>query len=88
MKHPERLAARTRNAAQDTAAGCRKFAAADLARSALVDTENGRRRLETSSLSWANRALLIQRLDDSYEARRIVAKAERADGEIIPGLRS
>ena len=88
MKNPERVAARTKKAAQDTAAGCREFAAADLARASLMDTENGRRRLETSSLSWSHRALLIQRLDDSYEARRVVATAEWADGEILPGARS
>lgn len=83
MKNLQRVQSRTQKAAQDTAAGCRDFAAADLARASLMDTENGRRRLETSALSWTNRAQLIQRLDESFETRRALAKAEWKDGESL-----
>jgi hypothetical protein len=76
-----RIPARTQKAVQDTAAGCRDFAAADLARASLMDTENGRRRLEVSAYSWTSRAQMIQRLDDSFDARRAVARAEWEDGE-------
>jgi hypothetical protein len=68
-------------AVHDTAEGCRGLAVADLARAALMDTVNGRRRLESSALSWNSRADLIQRLDDSFDARQAAAAAEWQDGE-------
>ena len=71
----------TQKAVHDSAAGCRELAAADLARASLMDTANGRRRLESSALSWTSRAELIEGLDDSFEARSAIAKAEWADGE-------
>lgn len=80
-KPDARIPARTQKAVQDTAAGCRDFAAADLARASLMDTANGRRRLENSAMSWTSRALLIQRLDDSFLARQTAARAEWEDGE-------
>jgi hypothetical protein len=83
-----RIPSRTQKAVQDTVAGCREFAAADLARASLMDTANGRRRLETSALSWTSRAELIQRLDDSFEARRALARSEWEDGETVPAGRS
>ncbi len=79
--------ARTQKAVQDTAAGCRALAAADLARASLMDTTNGRRRLESSALSWTSRAELIQRLDDSYDARQAIARSEWDDGEDAPKAR-
>jgi hypothetical protein len=85
MKRPPRIVSnipsQTQKAVQDTVAGCRELAAADLARASFMDTENGRRRLETSALSWTSRAELIQRLDDSFEARRAIARSEWQDGE-------
>ncbi len=76
-----RVLARTQKAVQDTAAGCREFATKDLARASLMDTANGRRRLELSALSWTSRAQLIQRLDDSFAERRAIARAEWEDEE-------
>jgi hypothetical protein len=73
----------TQKALQDTAAGCRELAAADLARAVLMDTANGRRRLETSANSWTTRAELIQRMDASFETRNAVARAEWEDGEAV-----
>jgi hypothetical protein len=82
-----KIPGRTQKAVQDTVAGCHGLAAADIARASLMDTENGRRRLESSALSWANRAELIQRLDDSFEERRAVARSEWEEGEPAPGRR-
>lgn len=76
-----RIPARTHKAVQDTAIGCRDHAAADLARAVLMDTENGRRRLEQSASSWLSRAQLIQGLDDSFNARQATARAEWAEAE-------
>ncbi len=89
-----RIPSRTQKAVQDTVAGCRELAAADLARAALMDTANGRRRLEWSAQSWTSRAELIQRMTDSFEARQVIAMREWEDGEPAaqppagPGLRS
>jgi hypothetical protein len=77
------LLGRPQKAVQDTVAGCRELAAADLARASLMDTTNGRQRLETSASSWTSRAEVIQRLDDSFDARQAVARAEWEDGEAL-----
>lgn len=82
-----RIPSRTQKLVQDTAAGCRELAAADLSRAALMDTANGRRRLETSASSWNSRADLIQRLDDGFAARQAVARAEWDDDEPAPKAR-
>ncbi|MCF2513976.1 hypothetical protein LVY65_02685 [Sphingomonas sp. G124] len=54
----------------DTVTGCMDRAAADLLAAAAMTTKNGRLRMEASSASWAERANLIQQMDDSFEARR------------------
>ena len=71
----------TQKAVHDSAAGCRELAAADLVRASLMDTANGRRRLESSALSWTSRAELIEGMDASFEARNAIARAEWQDGE-------
>jgi hypothetical protein len=85
---PAQIPDRAQKAVQDTAAGCYAFAAADLARAALMDTANGRQRLELSASSWTSRAELMQRLDDSFEARQAIAKAEWEEGEAAPQSRT
>ena len=70
-----------RKAAEETVQGCRDLAAADLARAALMDTANGRHRLENSASSWTNRADMIQDLQDSLEVRQAASRAEWADDE-------
>ena len=82
------IPSQTQKAAQDTVAGCHEHAAADLARASLMETANGRRRLEASALSWTSRAEAIQSLDDSFEARRAVARAEWEDGEEASQIRN
>ena len=59
-------------------------AAAALASASLMDTANGRQRLEASAQSWERRAELIQGLEDSIEARRAIARAEWEAGEAFP----
>ena len=67
--------------AEETVAGCRDLATADLARAILMDTANGRKRLEASAASWSRRAESIQDFEDASEARLAIAKAEWDDGE-------
>jgi hypothetical protein len=64
----DRLIQRGRQA-HDTAAGCHSLAAADLDRAERMDTAQGRAKLEHSAASWASRGDMLQRLDDSHEAR-------------------
>lgn len=54
---------------QDTAAGCRIRAEADLLLASAADTDNGRRRLAHSAISWTMRGDLLQRLEASHDAR-------------------
>ena len=75
-KPKSQIPGQTHEDVQDTAAGCRERAAADLARASLACNLNGRLRLESSALSFMNRALLIERPDDRPDARRLAAKAE------------
>jgi hypothetical protein len=74
--------------AEDTVAGCHSLAAADIARASLMDTINGRRRLEASASSWTMRAQLIQRQDDGSEAQRAIARSEWEAGEAVPRMRN
>ena len=83
----DRLSGGSPKAAEDTAAGCREHAAADLTRAAQMDTANGRQRLEASAASWESRAASIEDLDDSSEARRALARAEWLAGEGGPKAR-
>ena len=66
---------------EDTAAGCRTLAAASLASAALAALPNGRSRFEQSAAAWSQRAQMIQRLDESFEARRTAAAAMWAEEE-------
>ncbi len=72
---PARPLARTLKQPQDTVAGCRDRAAADLLASVVLLTANERRRLETSAASWSARADMLQRLDDNHSARKAKVRA-------------
>jgi len=65
---PPRPTARTIKAPQDTAAGCRLRADADLLASTAMMTANQRIRLEKSSASWTARAAMLQRNDKAAAA--------------------
>ncbi len=47
-----------------------------------MGTENGRLRLEHSAASWAVRADLMQRLNDSFALRQATATAAYAQSEV------
>lgn len=64
-----RLTHRSTKAAQDTAAGCRARAAADLATAATMDTVNGRQKLEHSASTWSARGDLLARLETGRRTR-------------------
>ena len=64
----ERLPQRGKQA-QDTVAGCRERAAADLARAAAMDTAQRRATLDRSAAAWTARGDLLQRLETSFLAR-------------------
>jgi hypothetical protein len=59
---------------EDTAAGCKALAASDHARAALMDTQNGRGKLQHSAARWEQRAELLQRLEASSSKRRELEK--------------
>ena len=87
---PTRLPAHrvTARALQDTVAGCESLAASDLARAALTDTENGRRKFQLSAETWQQRATLLLRIQTSFDKRQALDKAEweRADAaELLVG---
>jgi predicted RNA polymerase sigma factor len=69
--------ARGSNRVEDTIAGCRNRAEADLLAAVTVATANERIRFETSAASWSARADMLQRLDDNHEARK---DKQRRDG--------
>jgi hypothetical protein len=54
---------------EDTPAGCRAFAAADLGRAAAQNIDRGRSRFEHSAAAWSARADLLERLARQSEAR-------------------
>ena len=54
---------------EDTATGCRAFAAADLGRAAAQSVDHGRSRFEHSAAAWMARADLLDRLDHQSKAR-------------------
>ena len=54
---------------EDTAAGCRANAAADLGRARAPGGDFMRMRLERSAAVWSERADLLERIEKSFEAR-------------------
>ena len=71
----------TGKAVEDTIEGCLARAAADRSRAAMMDTQNGRGRLEASAASWAARAAFLQQAADDSDANRALAVAEWKAGE-------
>ena len=54
---------------EDTPAGCRSFAAADLRRAAETNVDHGRWRYQHSADAWLARAELLDRLEAKFQAR-------------------
>lgn len=65
--------ARRHKRAEDTSAGCRANAAADLLRAAAMGVEQMRTRMEHSAAVWSARADLLGRLEASFKARQKTA---------------
>jgi hypothetical protein len=59
--------------AEDTGAGCRAKAAADLARAHAPGGDYMRQRLERSAAVWAERASLLERLEKKFVQRTLTA---------------
>ena len=55
--------------AEDTGAGCRANAAADLARAGAPGGDYMRERLERSAAVWTERATLLERLERNFKRR-------------------
>ncbi|MGZ8311980.1 MAG: hypothetical protein ACXWUP_04230 [Allosphingosinicella sp.] len=54
---------------EDTAAGCRSFAAADMQRAEALTGEHIRWRYQHSAGAWLARAELLERLEAKFQAR-------------------
>jgi hypothetical protein len=59
--------------AEDTGAGCRAKADADLVRAHAPGSDYMRQRLEQSAAVWAERASLLERLESGFERRTLGA---------------
>ncbi|HEV2817158.1 MAG TPA: hypothetical protein VGW40_08060 [Allosphingosinicella sp.] len=66
---PPRHIARSGKRAEDTAAGCRANAAADLGRAGVPGGDFMRLRLEHSAAVWSERADLLERLEKKFRDR-------------------
>ena len=62
---------------KDTGAACRERASADLLRSVTMITANQRISLERSAESWTLRAVMLERMEKSFEKRRVLDAASR-----------
>lgn len=62
---------------KDTAQACRDRASADLVKSLAMLTANQRQALERSAENWASRALLLERVEQSFEKRRALDEASQ-----------
>jgi len=66
-----------RGLSKDTASACRERASADLLRSVAMITANQRLSLERSAESWTTRAIMLERMEKSFEKRRVPNPASR-----------
>jgi hypothetical protein len=64
-----------RGLTKDTGAACRERATADLLKSVAMITANQRLALERSAESWNLRALMLERIEKSFEKRRALDQA-------------
>jgi hypothetical protein len=72
-KPAPRVPVRSGRRAEDTGAGCRANAAADLARAYAPGGDFMRVRLENSAAVWAERASLLERLEKNFQQRKPTA---------------
>jgi hypothetical protein len=78
IEMPPRPVARTIKAPQDTVAGCRLRARADLQASSAILTANQRIRLEKiSAAAWDVRAAMLQEISEDAAVRKAKVQADR-----------
>jgi hypothetical protein len=65
--------ARVNRRAEDTGAGCRANAAADLLRASAPGGDYMRQRLEHSAAVWTERAGLLERIERNFKRRTLAA---------------
>lgn len=73
LKAAPREPVRHSKRAEDTGAGCRANAAADLARAGAPGGDYMRVRLERSAAVWTERATLLERLEKNFKRRTLAA---------------
>jgi len=66
-----------RGLTKDTPRACRERASANLLESVAMVTANERLALERSAEKWSLRADLLERIDKSFEKRRVLDQASR-----------
>ena len=66
-----------RGVTKDTGAACRERASADLLRSAAMLTVNQRLTLERSAESWMLRAIMLERIEKSFDKRHALDQESR-----------
>jgi len=66
-----------RGVSKDTGAACRERAEADLLRSVTMITANQRLALERSAESWMLRAVMLERIEKSFDKRHALDQASR-----------
>jgi hypothetical protein len=71
---PPRLAVRTGKRDEDTAAGCRSKAAADLVRAEALGLDRMRWRMEHSAAAWTARAEILEMIERKAGTRRAAAR--------------
>jgi len=68
-ERPEGVRARGAKRAEDTSAGCRANAAADLGRAEALGADPTRWRMERSAAAWTARAVQLERDEARFQAR-------------------
>ena len=71
------VASAKRGLTKDTGAACRERASADLLRSAAMITVNQRLTLERSAESWVLRAIMLERIEKSFDKRHALDQESR-----------
>ena len=67
----------SRGLTKDTGALCRERASADLLRSVAMPNANQRLALQNSAETWTLRALMLERIEKSFEKRRMLDQVSR-----------
>ncbi len=75
---PARPAVRSGKREEDTAAGCRAKAAADLVRAEALGADRMRWRMEQSAAAWTARAEILEMIERKADARRCAASRAAA----------